>query len=185
MTKTKLKYLKDVPWLDLVEEAWVEHFEKKMDAWLKKLVPIHKIARRLNTSYVNFGNDGYAKPGVDYIVDLEDADNNMFEENGVVYMILEEECPECGEAVPYGLAINSSKDRSELSWRNFFGSNPQKYFDQEGNVLLIPYFDERFNTSELYSSVIDNINREFQRITGDKYVEIHIEDSCMYSLYLY
>lgn len=45
--KRNLKYLKDVPWLDLVEEAWVEKFEKKMDEWLEKLVPIHKIGKAM------------------------------------------------------------------------------------------------------------------------------------------
>ena len=40
--KRNLKYLKDVPWLDLVEEAWIENFERKMDEWLEKLMPIHK-----------------------------------------------------------------------------------------------------------------------------------------------
>ena len=55
--KRNLKYLKDVPWLDLVEEAWIENFERKMDEWLEKLVPIHKIGKTMKAEFINFGDD--------------------------------------------------------------------------------------------------------------------------------
>ena len=91
MTKRNLKYLKDVPWLDLVEEAWVEKFEKKMDEWLEKLVPIHKIGKAMKAEFINFGDDCMVEPDVKYAFDSDSDIDNMFENDGIVYSFADSE----------------------------------------------------------------------------------------------
>ena len=162
--KRNLKYLKDVPWLDLVEEAWIENFERKMDEWLEKLVPIHKIGKAMKAEFINFGDDCMVEPAVKYAFDSDSDIDNMFENDGIVYVLIPKDCDEPDR---YCLVVNSMKDRQALSWRNFFCSDLLEYFEQEGSILLTPYLDDRFNTNKPYSSVIDNISKEFQKMTED------------------
>ena len=178
--KRNLKYLKDVPWLDLVEEAWIENFERKMDEWLEKLVPIHKIGKAMKAEFINFGDDCMVEPDVKYAFDSDSDIDNMFENDGIVYVLIPKDCDEPDR---YCLVVNSMKDRQALSWRNFFCSDLLEYFEQEGNILLTPYLDDRFNTNKPYSSVIDNISKEFQKMTGDKDVKICFSEG-FYDMYL-
>lgn len=185
MDTINLKYLKDVPWLDLAGDRWVMRFERKMDKWMKKLVPIYEIAKERDLHYVNFGHDG-SKEGCqrDYIWQPEEGNDDYFTQDGISFVICYSQCPECGDTIPSFLGVNSIKDSEKLSWRNFICHDEKKYYEAIGNVLLIPYFDPRINTSPLYSSVIDNISMEFGKLTEDPKVKILFQSSGMYSMTL-
>ena len=74
-------------------------------------------------------------------------------------------------------------DDSHVSYVNTLDEAAQLLNNTEGNILLTPYLDDRFNTNKPYSSVIDNISKEFQKMTGDKDVKICFSEG-FYDMYL-
>lgn len=182
MDTSNLKYLKDVPWLALVDNRWIARFERKMDKWLRMLLPIYKEAKRINAHSVNFGMDGdvLKKDYPQHIYEPE-GNSHCYSQNGIDYVLLVQNED---DEDPNALAVNSVADRVRLSWRSFFCPNTDKYYEKIGNVLLIPYFDHRINTSPLYSSVIDNISMEFGKLTENPKVKILFQSLGMYSMTL-
>ncbi len=180
--KQELKYLKNLPWLDIVGTRYVEEFEKANDLYLPKLVPFYKVAKKLDVELFDFGHDepegGYAS---EYYVEPSIFNGDCFTINGVTYLMKYKDGLDCGEKRLY---IIRYKDRYPLSWHDcLYAHLTNDMYRNIGASLLFPYQDAYISTFPAYSAFMNNINTEFRKLTGDDDVELIFDGStCLMAL---